>query len=188
MSRIWRCVNQPFVVTFLGGLLVLCIGAYLQHRSWEYQNKALLRQAQISGRISGAQATEEEVVRRVGQLLTAEALIVGAHEGSFDLNQLKETIAKNAGLRDEWDLAEEALKLRVRTSFSDRNVQRLLQELLSQFDPLYEDVEALQAFSTNGPSDGHKKQIAACRSRIGIIESKLEELTNAMTRYIDAIQ
>ncbi len=187
LIRWGRLLNRPFVVTVLGGLLVLGISTWVQNRSWELQQRFLIRQATVTRKVAEAQTTRDDLVKHVGSLLTAEGLIVGAHEARLETKHLLEAIERNGRLREEWDLAEESLRMRVRAYFPDAAIRRSWEDVQRRLKDLYSLVEELQTFATSGPSREHQQQIADCRGAIERIEGQLADLATAMNRHIDSL-
>jgi len=180
--KLWQAVNQPVVVTVLGGLAVFFISNYIQNQYWISQQKFLVQQATLSKRLELSNAAVEDLVRAVGRLITASASVVAAHERGFDRRQLNETIDHYNVLQDEWDQSEEVLKLKLRTYFPQAEIDAQWHDLRLKLGALDAEIVTLHGFSTSDASAAHRAQFAACRKSMKEAEDSLARLSTAMVR------
>src|SRR4051812_33667726 len=103
IGLLWKCCNQPLLV----GLLILA-GTYgLQQWGWRDQQHFISQELDQRERATIASSTEEQVVAAAGKRLNACAVVVNAHEQSFDVDQLRPTISEYNTLQEEWDKDED---------------------------------------------------------------------------------
>ncbi|MFZ0912414.1 MAG: hypothetical protein WBQ76_03885 [Candidatus Korobacteraceae bacterium] len=149
----------------------------------------MARQATLQGqhqkekRTELANATEEDLVRDVGKLLTASAAIVAAHENNFGKEQRSQAIDEFNSLQDEWDRNEDVLKLRVETYFSTAPIQAKWTEVLDELGGLDEEIKSLNGFHVSERSSRHAQRIESCRKAMDKAQESLIELENMMTQF-----
>src|SRR5689334_16848839 len=85
-------LDRPLVAVVLGGVLVLLIAWLVTNRYWVLEQRALGRLAVLNARVAAAQSTEDDLVRGVGDYLTAETSVVDAYEDWVDEQTLRDTI------------------------------------------------------------------------------------------------
>jgi hypothetical protein len=167
--------------------MVLFISNQVQDHYWESQQRFLAQQARINKRIESASATQEQLVTAVGEVLTGEAVIVGAHEQRFGTEQLDKSIDEYNALKDRWDRTEEGLRLRMQLFFPSSETQLRWVELQRELEHMDAEIQKLEAFKTTDVSQGHQNQISRCRAQISQLEARLAELARYMTRDIGSI-
>jgi len=174
--RTWfRYVNQPLSA----GVLIVLASTFIQHRYWVAQQRFLMDREDVTVMIE----TEEQVTGAVGKVLSASAIVVGAHERRFQTEQLNQVIDKYAELQLEWDKGEDLIKRRLRAHFFAPNVDHEWSLVLDTLGELDAAIDRLDSFGTADSSEPHRDQIARCRELITKTETALARLTRLMTDY-----
>lgn len=181
VKKLWNFIKQPLGT----GVLILIGSALLQQWGWKWQQRYLGEQFRAAATQEQKHKTIDQVTESVGKLLTAYAMIVGAHEENVSTTQLNATIDKYHELQREWDQSEDLLKLRMTTLFPIPQIQSDWKTLLEKLGLLDSHIHDLEDFSTTDASAGHQQQIALSRSAISEIEKLLSEMNSRMTTHLD---
>jgi hypothetical protein len=179
-------LDRPFAAAALGGLILFLIAWFVTDRYWVLQQRALARLAVLNARVSAAQATEDDLVRRVGDYLTAEGSVVDAYEDWVDEQTLRRTIDAAETTLGDWAAREETLTLQMRTRFRQDDVQEAFTSLLTVLDTLSDDVDGLREFGDDS-SNEQEDAVDRCREDAGDVEDALANLTQAMARHLDTL-
>jgi len=169
--------NQPLPV----GVFILLATFLVQQWGWRSQQNFIAEQANQSAAIAQAQGTIEQVTISVGKLLSASAIIVGAHEAKVKKSQLNETIDKYQTLQAEWDQSADLLNRRMSNHFGNAAIEAAWSSILDKLGELDSQVKDLDEFSTDDSSNAHSSQIQLCRQTITDIEGRLAKMTALMT-------
>jgi hypothetical protein len=148
-------INQPFTV----GVLVVLATFFTQQWGWKQQQRFLAEQADAGLAIKERKDAIKETTLAVDRVLTASAMILGAHREGVDVAQMNETIDKYHDLQREWDLQEDLLKHTLRNSFPYQDVGTSWSRLLDGLGELDLQVGALHRFPPSESSQEHTKQI-----------------------------
>jgi len=180
--RTWfELLNQPFAVTFVGGGLIFLISTCIQDRYWVKQQRYTAQQAYISKRIDAATTAEAEIINGAGKLISAYALLVGAHENQIDDETLElERQAFNKEHR-EWDDSRDLLNLKMNRYFLG-NAQQHWESLNAQLPNLDQHISILFKMDTRDQSTPHHEKMRECR----VLVSKAEDEIYAMGLAMDA--
>jgi hypothetical protein len=178
--------DRPVALVAIGGFILFLIAWFVQERYWVLEQRTLARVAILNGRVAAAHATEDELVTRVGEYLTAERRIVDAFEDQLEERELRDELAAADKLLDGWGANEESLKLRILTRFHREDIQTAFSSMLTLLDTLADDVDELRdpgADSSSDPDD----VIDRCREDIEDVENALGSLSLAMASYVDRL-
>ena len=179
----WDKLNQPVVVTVLGGLLVFLITSYIQNFYWRSQQKFL----RLQQKIEVADGVVEGLAKAVGEIRAASASIIGAHEQHYGKKQLDEVIERYNAAERGWDEGESALNLRIQIYFApNRQMDDASQRLSSDLDALDDAVADLLDYSTLDSGAAHKESIRKCRDAISKVDGALEQLQSLMVGEVRA--
>lgn len=176
--------NQPLPV----GLLILLVTFLLQEWGWKTQQKFITEQTNKSAAIAQTQGTIEEVTNSVGRLLSASAIIVGAHEAKLKKPEVNEGVDRYNALQAEWDQNVSVLKLKIRDYFKRADVELAWSSLLDRLGDLDSEIMDLHSFSTGDPSESHSDQIRVCRATLTELEERLANMTALMTDHLKSLQ
>ena len=181
---LWGKLNQPVVVTILGGLLVFLITSYVQELYWRSQQRFL----SLKQRIEVAESVVESLARSVGKVRAASASIVGGYEQHYGKAQLNEAIEQYNTAEKDWDENEGALNLKIQIYFPEnKDLDGASQQLSSSLDVLDDTVANLLRHSTvdtGGTSDEGAKK---CRDAIAKVDASLERVESLMVKEAGAL-
>jgi len=179
-------LDRPLAIVLIGGFILFVIAWFVQERYWVLQQRTLAQLAILNARVAAAQATEDELVSRVGEYLTAQGRIVDAFEDQLDEQSLREELDTADKLLDDWSVHEESLKLHLMTRFPREDVQRAFSSMLTLLDALADDVDELRDPGADS-SDDQDEVIDRCREDIEDVENALAGLSQALVGYIDRL-
>ncbi len=179
----WGHLNQPVMVTVIGGLIVFLITSYIQNFYWRSQQKFL----RLQQRTEVAEGVVEELAKKVGELRAASASLVGAHEQRYERKQLNEVIDRYDTAQKDWDESEGVLNLRIEIYFAeDSRTNDASARLSKSLDALDDDVSELLRYTTADPGDAHKQSIKKCRDAIDDVDGALGSLQSQMIKEVRA--
>src|SRR5687768_16753627 len=113
MDAIWPLVVGFLLTTVLGGLL----GTYLQRRSWEHQNEAQLREAELDKAGQVCQAVSGLLDKRRYRMLRLFHAVRGRAQGTVSADGLADKLAGYDRVLYEWNDVLNVNLAMVATSF-----------------------------------------------------------------------
>ena len=179
----WGQLNQPVVVTVIGGLIVFLITSYIQNFYWRSQQKFL----RLQQRTEVAEGVVEELGKKVGELRAASASLIGAHEQQYEKKQLNEVIDRYNAAQKNWDESEGVLNLRIEIYFAESSQTNEASTRLSKsLDALDDDISELLRYPTANPGNAHMQSIKKCRDAIAGVDEALDGLQSLMIKEVRA--
>lgn len=118
-------LNQPFVVTVIGGAMVFLVTSCVQQQYWIAQQKYLFQQESIRFKL----AAVDETIKSVDQLVSAYSAEFTAYESNFDQDQQAKIDDELDTADKHWDQEFDLRKMRVKVYFPDPEVQKALDQV-----------------------------------------------------------
>jgi hypothetical protein len=142
ISKLLSALNQPFIVTVVGGAMVFLVTGFLQQQYWLSQQRYLIQQENIKSRL----AATDEIMRSVDELLSGASAEFTAYESNFSDDQKTKIINKLNAANEDWEKESDLRKLRIQLYFPDKQIQ----DAWGQVD---NDLEKLDCYTMRLPTD-----------------------------------
>jgi hypothetical protein len=122
ISRFLSRLNQPFVVTVIGGAMVFLVTSSIQQRYWTAQQKYLFQQESIRFKL----AAVDETIKSVDQLVSAYSAEFTSYDSHFDKGQQRKIDDELEAADKHWDQEFVLRKVRVNVYFPGPEIQKAL--------------------------------------------------------------
>jgi hypothetical protein len=162
------------------GLLLL--GALVAHVAWLNHHNTIKKEDFQRNRKEQARLVQQDVNKAVGGILTADAVIINAHENSFSLEDENEAAAEFNRLQVEWDRTEDGLEVRLKDSFPQQDVWARWNSIVGELRGLDKKALALHQLSATARSHEHTQRLAQAKQQLATAQKALDDFNVLLTQ------
>lgn len=183
VERLFDALNQPIVVTIVGGLLVFAVSNEIQNRYWLRQQSYLLDQARVDQTWAASRSAQEEIVRALGKRLAASASVISAHSLQYNLTQHRKTVDHYNEALEEWEVSNEIVKFQLAAYFDDQRILDQWKSVNFALEQLHSDISDLEEYVPADASTKQDDQISKCNQKIDEIDEQIKTLNRMMHQF-----